>query len=287
MGSVRLLQGDCLELIGDLPGGSINAVITDPPYGVGTAEWDKAVDVSPFTEEVRRVLTADGFYAFTGQMPSIALWHAAATAERFHFCEHVVWLKRLVTPGVRLSRTHESIYIYAAGGRKKFYKVKGPYEDVRLPGLCTGAYSFSSLTTYIQGLRARAEGRSDGIHNTGTGRQGNFARYELVASYCSPEMVNYSNAWSFLPPSYAKKDGRYNHPTEKPVLLMERLVEMLTPEGGVVLDPFMGSGTTGVACVQTGRNFIGMEIQEEYFRMAEHRIAEAQQALVAQPELLP
>lgn len=277
MSSIRLLLGDCLEVMHSLPNGSVDAVITDPPYGYGIAEWDKKFDIPPFTAEVHRVLIADGFYAFTGQMPTIASWHAAAMAERFHFCEHIVWLKRLITPSVRLGRTHESIYIYAAGGRKKFYKVKGPYEDVKLPGLYTGTYSFESLVAYIQDLRARAEGRSDGTHETGAGRQADFARYDQIISYNSPEIVNYSNAWSFLPPSCAKRDGEYNHLTEKPVPLMERLVEMLTPEGGTVLDPFMGSGTTGVACIGLGRNFIGIEIDKAYYNIAKRRIAEPQQ----------
>jgi site-specific DNA-methyltransferase (adenine-specific)/modification methylase len=67
---------------------------------------------------------------------------------------------------------------------------------------------------------------------------------------------------------------------------MVALIDRFVPEGATVLDPFMGSGTTGVACVQTGRNFIGIEIEEDYFRMAERRIAEVQQALVPQPELV-
>lgn len=72
------------------------------------------------------------------------------------------------------------------------------------------------------------------------------------------------------------------HPHEKPVTLIERLIRIYTNPGDTILDPFMGSGTTGVACVQTGRNFIGIEISEEYFKIAERRIHDAQQ----QPSLL-
>lgn len=71
-------------------------------------------------------------------------------------------------------------------------------------------------------------------------------------------------------------EGMYRHPTEKPVPVLLRLAEMLTKDGGTVLDPFMGSGTTGVACVQTGRRFIGIEIDEGYFEIAKQRISEAQ-----------
>ena len=277
---VRLILGDCLEVLKDLPSGSVDAVVTDPPYGIGIAAWDSTFDAAAFTIEVRRILTTDGFYAFTGQMPSITDWHIAAMAERFHFCEHVVWVKRLITPGVRLGRTHESIYVYAAGGRKRFHITKGPYEDVKLPGLYTGTYTVEALDRHIKDLQAKVAGRSDGAKPASTARQSTFDRYALFGGGDrSPETVNYSNAWSFLPPSCATRDGLYSHPTEKPLPLMERLVEMLTPEGATVLDPFMGSGTTGVACVQTGRNFIGIEIDPTYFAIAERRIEEARQQL--------
>jgi DNA modification methylase len=88
--------------------------------------------------------------------------------------------------------------------------------------------------------------------------------------------VNYTNLWSFLPPASARRNGEHHHPTQKPVPVLQRLSKMLTADRGLVLDPFMGSGTTGVACVQTGRRFIGIEIDEEYFEIAKQRIIEAQ-----------
>jgi len=77
-------------------------------------------------------------------------------------------------------------------------------------------------------------------------------------------------------------DTFYNHPSQKPIKLIRKLIEKYTHEGDTILDPFMGSGTTGVACVQTGRNFIGIEIDPTYFAIAERRIREAQ----AQPPLI-
>jgi hypothetical protein len=84
--------------------------------------------------------------------------------------------------------------------------------------------------------------------------------------------VNYRRDWC----EFVQAGTRKNHPTEKPLNVMEWLVELTTNEGDIVLDPFMGSGTTGVACVNTGRNFIGIEIDKGYYEIAERRIAEAQ-----------
>ena len=109
-----------------------------------------------------------------------------------------------------------------------------------------------------------------------------FKRFNDKEHLRSPEFVNYTNVWSFLPPKRKHTFTEvYNHPTEKPVEIMERLIEMTSLNDHVILDPFMGSGTTGVACVQTGRNFIGIEIDHDYFAIAERRIKEAE----AQPRL--
>jgi len=79
-----------------------------------------------------------------------------------------------------------------------------------------------------------------------------------------------------------------NHPNKKPVSLMRWCIELATNPGDTILDPFMGSGTTGVACVQTGRNFIGIELDEDYFKIAEKRIAEAQPPLFVDiPDIVP
>ncbi len=87
--------------------------------------------------------------------------------------------------------------------------------------------------------------------------------------------VNFTNVWSFLPPY--RQTGRagkgiYNHPTEKPLEIMKRLVEMLTPEGGTVLDPFAGSGTTAIACKELGRNYICIEKEREYVDIIHQRL---------------
>jgi len=81
-----------------------------------------------------------------------------------------------------------------------------------------------------------------------------------------------SNVWSDIPPLVPWSKEKVNHPTQKPLALIERIVKVFSNEGGLILDAFMGSGTTGVACKKLGRNFIGIEISPEYFKIAERRI---------------
>jgi DNA modification methylase len=126
-------------------------------------------------------------------------------------------------------------------------------------------------------MRRSADGKNTQRTRGGIKRHGKFGiDWKVERAYRD---TNFTNVWSFLPPTLSSRNGTREHPTQKPEEVMARLAEMLSPEGATVLDPFMGSGTTGVACVQTGRNFIGIEIDPTYFAIAERRIEEARQQL--------
>ena len=285
MTGYALYEGDCLDILPTLRPGSVDAVICDPPYGIGITQndlrfddnnWDsKPVDIPAFSAAINRLTS--GFYAFFGQMPSMADWHSAAVAEKFHFCEHVVWVKRISTPLNRLSRGHESVFVYAAkGGRKTFYVTTGPYEDVKLPGVLFDTISIEGIHRYIADLQIRLEtGRQEKNPRKGRLSHNKFKVDTLTSR--SPKLANFTNVWSFLPPTQSIRASVDRHPTEKPLDVMVRLVEMLSQPGDTICDPFMGSGTTGVACVQTGRNFIGIERDARYFALAKERICEATQ----------
>ena len=267
----KVICGDAIDVLRQIPDNCVDAVVTDPPYGIGIDTWDKPPDITAFTEQVKRV--AKEFYAIFGQMPSLANWHFAAVQQGFSFLEHVVWIKRQILPNARLLRGHESICIYAVGKRKRFYQTEGRYEDIKLPGLFTGAVSIEALDRYIKDLQVKiSRGRASEIRRSSK-RQRNFAHFSGMRQDRSPEFANFTNVWSFFPPSCAKKDGQYLHPTEKPLAIMERLVEMLTPESASVLDPFLGSGTTALACKRLGQRFIGIDISEEYCAIARARLA--------------
>jgi DNA modification methylase len=191
MTSVQLLLGDCLELMRDLPDGSVDAVVTDPPYEVGFADWD----------------------TFIGGWLEAALMTAPLLA---------------FTPGI------------------------------------------ANIQKYPQPTWVLCWAKPGSTRRNGTG---GFNHWEPVFVYGKRRIwVDYK----WLPDCVNHAPPDIGHPCPKPVSLISWLVEILSDVGATILDPFMGSGTTGVACVQTGRNFIGMEIDPTYFAIAERRIREAQ-----------
>ena len=279
----QIIHGDCFEILKSIPDGSIDAVITDPPYGIGLAKWDTAIDILLFTKEVKRV--TNGFYAFFGQMPTMVNWINAANDEKLHYCEHISWVKRVncATHSQCLNKSHESIVIYKLKKNNKFVITSGCYTDVKIPGIMFDVHSIESFSRYFQGLVTKIKTGSFGqedcnFADTQKARFNEtrkFKKMEFNRSEYAIRDVNFTNVWSFLPPY--RQTGRagkgiYNHPTEKPLEIMKRLVEMLTPEGGTVLDPFAGSGTTAVACKELGRNYICIEKELEYYQIAKQRI---------------
>jgi site-specific DNA-methyltransferase (adenine-specific) len=269
----QIIHGDCFEILKSIPDGSIDAVITDPPYGIGLAKWDTVIDIPLFTKEVKRV--TNGFYSFFGQMPTMVNWINAANDERLHYCEHISWVKRKEMPvQPRLKRKHESIFIYALDSGKKYFKQTGRYEDVKVPGILFDVVTIQAVQRTISDLKTGRPSRITELNHLG---QFSNSKRKLGREHRSidTDNSNYTNVWSFLPPIFS--DGRcqkqsYVHPTEKPLEIMKRLVEMLTPEGGTVLDPFAGSGTTAIACKELGRNYICIEKELEYYQIAKQRI---------------
>lgn len=265
--------GDCFDIMLKLPDGYINAVITDPPYGMGLFATDKRVDVALFAQEVYRLLSDDGFFAFFGQMPYVLDWLVAAD-ELFQFKEHISWVKRTVTPSHRLSRGHEEIFIYSKGG-SSFYSTKGKYEDVKVPGVMFDTISIEGVKRYISVLWRRIDtGHIQMRTLAKVPRRDCFARFhgETVAA---PRFANFTNVWSFSPPNQKTYNkGGKEHPCAKPLEIMKRLVEMLTTEDGIVLDPFLGVGTTAVACIEIGRRYVGVEIDRKFCAIAKRRIKE-------------
>jgi len=269
----QIIYGDCFEALKNIPDGSIDAVITDPPYGIGLAKWDSVVNIPLFTKEVKRV--TNGFYAFFGQMPTMVNWINEANNEKLHYCEHVLWVKRTSMPvQPRLNRSHESIFVYAQNSTKRYFKQSGLYEDVKVPGLLFDVITIQSIQRMINDLRIDKTTRI--CKKTQLGQFGSANR-KLGKEHrrIDGNNTNYTNVWSFLPPVFSEGRSQkksYLHPTEKPLEIMKRLVEMLTPEGGTVLDPFAGSGTTALACRELGRNYICVEKEQEYIDIIHKRL---------------
>jgi DNA modification methylase len=241
MVDIDLRLGDCLEILPTLADGSVDAVITDVPYGTTACSWDEVIPLDEMWREAKRV--TDLFITTSSQPFTSRL----VVSNLDWFRHEIVWRKTIGTGHMNANKMpikkHENIlvfYKHLHNYNPQFTEGK-PYKDNRGDyGLRHGNEIYGDCTL-----------RYAPIDNDGF-------RYPV-------SVIEISNP----------NNGKV-HPTQKPVALYEYLVRTYTNKGDTVLDIAMGSGTTGVACVQTGRNFIGIEIEPKYYEIAEKRIAEAQ-----------
>ena len=238
MGDVKLYLGDCLTILPTIADGSIDAIITDIPYGTTACKWDVVIPFEPMWEQVKRL--CKGAFVTTASQPFTSALVMSNT-KWFKYC--IVWNKKIPS-GMAYAR----------------YQPMRQTEDI--------AVFYNGKNVYNPQMTKR---------NTPIFRGG--GKINETSGIPKPEHLKgkkytHKNPINIL--TY-KKVVDAKHPTQKPVALMEYLIRTYTNEGDTVLDFTMGSGTTGVACVQTGRNFIGIEIDEGYFKIAEKRIKEAQQ----------
>ena len=235
----KLLQGDCLELMKDIPDGSGDLVLTDPPYGTTACKWDSVIPFEPMWKQLKRVIKPNGAIVLFGSQPFTSV---LATSNVRMFKYEWIWDKCRPS-GFQIAKyrpmmRHENVLVFCKG--TPVYNRQMVLRDKPVKGRVVSS-SDSSPLKY-----------SDGKQREYTHK--------------NPQSILAFNKGA---------DGKYVHPTQKPVALMEYLIRTYTNEGETVLDFTMGSGTTGVACVKTKRNFIGIELDEEYFEIAKKRIEEA------------
>lgn len=243
-----LLQGDCLELLKDIPDGSVDMVLCDLPYGTTYCAWDKPIPLAPLWEQYIRICRECAPVVLFGKEPfSSALRLSNLKMFRYDW----VWAKT-IAPDFGMARRrprmrHEMISVFYR--KQPVYhpqmEAGAPYDDVRKSG------KRRSKTNIRPG--GALENKTP-VHNAGT-------RF--------PSSVQV----------FSNKNNGSLHPTQKPVPLLEYLIRTYTDPGMMVLDNCMGSGSTGVACVNTGRDFTGMELDPGYFETAKRRIEAAQRAL--------
>lgn len=262
-------------LLRALPPECINAVITDPPYGLGIDEWDTPIDIPDFLSEVQRVLKPGGFFAFTIQMPMMIDWLVALRATRLRYKDHIAWVKRKHTNAVSpLCRSWESVFIYAKGNAD-YQTTTGKWEDVKLPGLAHALLTIDSVDRYVKDLRVKASGKTPVVRHSGAARHPAYAFMDFTSGLDrSAEDVNFTNVWSFLPENTAHFSGQYPHATMKPLKMFERMVELLTAPGSLILDPFVGSGTTALAARNQGRDFLACDMDTQSVKVAKVRLDE-------------
>ena len=239
---MTLLQGDCLELMKDIPAGSVDMVLCDLPYGTTRNQWDNVIPFEPLWKQYHRVCKPNAAIVLFSQM----LFSAQAVMSNPHeFRYEIIWMKSQGTGHLNANRMplkiHENILVF-----------------------------YGALPTYNpQKATGYAPYKKSGLHgSTNYGKQRNCESVNTDGTRFPVDVVSFKGCNS-------SKDKPI-HPTQKPVSLLEYLIYTYSNERETILDNCMGSGSTGVACVNTDRDFIGIERDPGYFESAKRRIKETE-----------
>ena len=247
MKKFELWHGDCLELMKDIPDKSVDMILCDLPYGTTDCKWDSVIPFEPLWENYNRVIKDNGAIVLFGSEPfSSALRMSNLTMYKYDWVWDKVQGANFLNVKYQPLKNIENIMVFSKGritnGRRQpiKYNPQGVVKNNIVktnPSDYAGTFSSSSIKKGKQYM------------TTGTGYP------KCVIQFT--------------------KDKSSLHPTQKPVALLVYLIKTYTNKGDVVLDNCMGSGSTGVACVNTNRRFIGIELDEGYFNIAKKRIEEA------------
>lgn len=275
----KIYNRDCLEGIREIPDNSINVILTDPPYLYLKHKLDRPFDENELFKEWDRVLKEDGFIVVFGRGESFHRWNYILNQMGWKFKEEIIWDKRYTSnPMHPLARRHETISILTKNGSLKKHKV--PYLTMRKYDIGRLENDIKRIKTALNNPKA-FEGLLEFLEK---GEEKRFPRTSKPGITTGKSFKNPSREVSTLKAIIVgmneqsivtvKRDGRKSliHPTQKPVELIERLLMCVAEENDTVLDCFVGSGSTPIACINQNLNYIGFEIDEEYYINAKERI---------------
>ena len=326
MKPIELWQGDCLELMKNIPNGSVDLVLTDPPYGTmknapidswvnrgEKAEWDTAIDPVKIFEQISRILRQNGKVILFSQEPYTSRL-ITSDIPSLPFSYRAIWYKNVsgnsLMAKYAMVNRFEDVCIFSKPCPKYDFCGENPLREYFAKVLdFVGATSCKEINArlghrkaehcfYVTGSRNGSTQFSLCTERTyqelidvfGIDEMDGFKEYkELKPIQEAYQEENRRNITEKYPAVFNlwqggksksnvleyKKDNDGYHPTQKPVALLEDLIKTYSNEGNTVLDFTMGSGSTGVACVNTNRRFIGIELDEGYFNIAKKRIEEA------------
>lgn len=240
MSEIKLLYGDCLKKMKDIPKKSIDMILCDLPYGTTKCKWDTIIPFDKLWEEYKRIIKDNGAIALFGQEP-FSSYLRLSNIEWYKY--DIYWEKERLTNinqvKKRVGKTIETISI--------FYKKQPTYNP--------------------QMVKYDGKPRSNKVKNGTLGKLTD-EQEKKVYEYNDTGWRYPTQVWH-----YQRDCLKCNlHPTQKPVALLENLIRSFTNENDLVLDNCMGSGSTGVACLNLNRNFIGIENNQEYYDIASKRI---------------
>ena len=246
---IDLRHGDCLEVMRDIPDGSVDLVLCDLPYGTTSNYWDKELPLDALWAEYRRIIKDKRAIVLFGAEPFSSMLRMS-NLEWFKY--DWIWEKNnavgFVNAKNRPMNKHEVISVFSNGSTANCNKRNMTYNP-------------QGLERIDKVVRGTHKGNCDG---GGYGRPSN-------KEWIVQKWTNYPNTVLHF-----AKPSKILHPTQKPVAMLEYLIKTYTNDGETVLDNTMGSGSTGVACVNTGRSFIGIEKDDRYFEVARKRIEDAE-----------
>lgn len=257
--NIELLHGDCIDLLPKIPDGSIDAIITDPPYGTTKCAWDIQIPFDSLWKEYKRILKQSGVIILFGNEPFTS---DLICSNKKMFREKLTWQKHKPSNMGNAKRMHlkysEDIVVFSYG--------KNIYTPQMQPRISDR-------------VRQAQRGKSKQWRTNGNNsREVCFATQYAPRDWSSFDAdYKYPSNIITFPGVVSNSHEKVNHPTQKPVALLEYLIRTYTEEQHIILDNCMGSGTTGVACINTGRKFIGIELDDGYFDIAKKRIATALQ----------
>ena len=289
----NIYLGDCIQLLKEIEDKSIDAIVSDPPYRYLDHKLDREFDEDIFVKECNRVVKDTGFVVLFGRGTPFYRLNTKLADTGFIFKEDIIWNKKYnSTIFNAIVRIHENIVIF---GKKqsRIRKRRIPYFELRQfqnfdaiindvkklkSGLNNSNY-LNNMLNYIEGKKIEFN-RNQPLKHKLVNKSKTIlldiptsALISVVEGMLEQSIIEFHNDHRNL-----------KHPTQKPVRLMERLIQLVSDETNLILDPFMGSGTTCIACKNINRNYIGFEINEEYFNLAKNYLDQYQDNLFYQED---
>ncbi len=239
---MQLIHGDCLEKMKDIPDKSIDMILCDLPYGTTACKWDVVIPFEPLWEQYKRIIKDRGAIVLFGSEP-FSSYLRMSNIKQYKY--DWKWDKVIGSNFVHAKRMPLKVY-----------------EDIMI-------FNAKGVYNPQMELRDKKNERKSGVVN---GK--NLVNVKFIQSDTKGKMKYPTNKIEINRLEADLNSSKVLHPTQKPVALLEYLIKTYTLEGETVLDNCMGSGSTGIACINTNRNFIGIEKDDKYFEIAKKRIAD-------------
>lgn len=271
----KLLQGDCLEVMKNIPDKSIDMILCDLPYGITRNKWDSVIPFDKLWEQYGRIIKDDGAIVLTASQP----FTSQLVMSKYEWFRYEwIWEKQRASNFTQVKRQplkyHENILIFS----KKPIKTYNPqrYKVIELEDI--QKMNKKELKSFMENKDYDKFSKID--------RRKNVIDPKSNKNYLGSEGIKrtrYVDDGYRYPKSVLKINNKLQgniHPTQKPVSLFEYLIKTYTNENDLVLDNCMGSGTTGVACLNTNRRFVGIELDKAYFQIAQDRIKNHEKSIL-------